>query len=273
MKSQEEKVKSYEYIENVAKLISRIRQKPREKTEEELKDDPEEFYPLLGADFPPGDGVKVYWQGIDYPTKTFPYKETLEKVDDIKKVSMSMLKGSIELLKKNIFFCLVFYLLYRKEIEKTFLSLFQELSQILRDVKNEPSMFCRTVRELWRVFELEQGEMRGKVRDLVCHISEYDDAYRYPFQWVMVKLDKMALAKSPAKEIGRLLDLLSAQERSPVLKEKWQKVKKIVWLMRFKPALLKEIQKFLINLNLHELELDEIDKYHAKKKEHFIFDF
>ena len=273
MKTQEEKAQSYEYIEKVALLISRIRQKPRPKTKEELEDDPDEFYPIVGADFPSGDGVRVWWQGIDHPTKTFPYKETLEKIDDIKKVFVSLLKGITSILSKNKLIALLGFFIFRKELEKTSLVFLQEISQILRGVKNEPEMFCRAAREVWRVFELEQSEERTKIRDLVCHIVEYDDAYRYPFQWVMVKLDKMALAKNPVKEIGRLLDLLSVQERSPVLKEKWQKVKKIVWLLKFKPKILKEVQRFLINLNLNELELDETDKYHAKKKEHFIFDF
>lgn len=272
MKTTEDKAKSYEYIENIARLIQRVRRQPDSVLTSQKKEGGE-FFPLIGADFPERDGVRVFWQRVEHPTKTFPYKETLEKIDDIKKVSMAFFRGLTDIFRNKAKALLL--LLFTKDIENTFLNLLQELDQILRDIRNKPEMFCRFVREVWRVFELEeQTDTRRKIKELVCHTLEYDDIYRYQFQYSLAKLDKWALIKNPVKEIERLFDILiGINSKENGLDVKWRKIKNMVWLLHIRPSLKREVVRFLINLNLNEIVLDEVDKYHAKKKYGIKWDF
>ena len=266
---QKEQAQAYEYLYKLGQAVGRVRKNAPTVNAE----DQEQIYPLIGFDFPKDDGIRVYWQGIDLPTKTFPYKETVEKIDDLKKIMKANAWGVADLVKRNPIKAGILLLLYQKEIGIIFENLLQEFSQVLRDVEQEPSMYCRAVRELYRVFSLEKGEMREQFGKIVCHFVEYDDAYRYRVQDAIVKLDKLCLAKKPIKELRRLLQLLADREGIIGMKKKWERLRTLVWFLRFKPKLVKEIQSFLINLNLEELKLDDVDKAHARRKPDYKWSF
>ena len=94
------------------------------------------------------------------------------------------------------------------EIKDTY-PLFKEFVHFtLMDEFLELNRYSQPVRELYRVIP----EKWSKERDIACFFLEYDMAYRYRFQDVLVELDKEAFKNNPAKEIGRLFDILSSRE-------------------------------------------------------------
>ena len=227
-----------------------------------------DFFPLKGFDFPKGGGVLVYWDGLPFPTKVFPYKETVEKIDDAKKVTMACVRSYTGALKVHPILVIIGSFLLRKQLEITALNLLQEISQILRDVENEPKMYSPVGRELYRVFALKEGKVRNQVRELFCHTVDYDDFYRYLFQDVIVKLDKERLKKNTVKEIQHLISIIDQKciEPSGTMSGKWRRLHLVAYYLYFNKKLRREVRDFLLSLDLKKMKMDKIDIIHATKK-------
>lgn len=225
------------------------------------------FYPLIGFDFPKEGGVLVYWKGIEKPTKVFPYKDTVETIDSLKKVAMALVRTATDMVRRKPVLTTIFFVLFRKEAEILFKNVVQELHWMLRDIKNKPEMFSPVTREFYRVFSLKEGKIRNQMRDIFCHMVDYDDFYRYMLQAGIAKLSKKNLKKKPLKEIHRLLDILYDMcEDETVMKPKWKKIKTLSWILWFRKDMLKEVQEFLLELDLKKVKMDDIDMHHATKK-------
>lgn len=259
----------------IGEIVQDIRVKPA-KLSPAAETSMKEFYPMVDVDMP-DKGVKVYWKGLERPTKTFPFKETVEHVDDLKKVMMASIRSFSSMFKNNPIKTLLFLIFFRKELENTALDMLAEFHVRLREIKNKDEKYCKTVREIHRTLstmgepskEGEKSKHHEKIRDIVCMILEYDDAYRYRLQDIIRELKKGNLGNTP-KELNRLLDILSDKEGGEeVMAGKWSKIKKMLIILRFKKDLREKVREFLLRLNLEELEMDSGDIYHSKKKHNF----
>lgn len=261
---QETDAKFWQQAKFIGKIVQDVRISPPPLTESD-----KEFFPMVDLDFPE-KGIWVYWKGLEWPTKTFPYKETVEQVDDMKKVIMANVRSFAAMFKTNPLKALLFIIFFRKEMENTALDMLAEFHTRLREVRNKDHRYCRAMRELHRTFNVTNSNV--KIRDIICMILEYDDAYRYRFQDVVVKLKKENL-KNPRKELARLLSILSDKEGDQRMSEKWKKMAKMLIILRLKGDLQKHIGRFLNELNLDEMKMDVMDEYHAKKKAKFKWNF
>jgi len=104
---------NWKRIKDIGKTVQHIRIKPEEPTE---KVKTQEIYPWVDKDLPEDrKGIRIYWQGLEWPTKTFPYKDTVEQVDDMKKVIMASIRSYSSLLIHS--FPQLLYLNKQKHLE------------------------------------------------------------------------------------------------------------------------------------------------------------
>lgn len=218
----------------------------------------------------PEKGVLLYFKGIDLPAKGCFEAEAQRRVDEAKKLMMGFLKEISKISKIKL---ALFYLFFRKEIERILKGFISSYWETIKNYRFKPERYCQAVRELLRVFEEinsglegEEKEFWEKVKDNLCLTLEIDDAYRYRFQLAVGQLNKENLRKNPVKELQRLFQDLMDRETAPEMKAKWRMFQKYVALLRFSPRIFEKIIRVLELLNLGEIKMDEADMYFAKKK-------
>lgn len=269
-----EKAYTFEYLQKINFILKKIRLNEqgmfatRSKEERENPDIPGTIS-VDKVEFPDTGGIKTYFS-TTVPMNGYPDGDTVERVDEAKKMVMRMMWELYRMPKWRALFLLPLL----KIIVKSWIISYWEY---IKKYRFKTIRYCRAVREIYRVFnkiglkiknpaDLEMWEM---IMDDFCLTMESDDAYKYRFQLIIVNLDKDNLKKNPIKEIRRLLKLLADREEVEGMKEKWGMFSKYLFLLKFRPKILKTLVEFLQELNLKELEMDESDKVHAKTKVSF----
>jgi len=132
--------------------------------------------------------------------------------------------------------------------------------------------YSQPVKEVRRVL---RGMMDGYLLDALTLILEYDSGYRYRFQDIIAELNKEALAKNPAKEVMRLLDVLTFREglgKAIDPASKWQKLKRLIPLLFFVcPKIKRQVVKILTEMNIDEVKFDKSDLYWINKNSCHLF--
>lgn len=191
-------------------------------------------------------GCELWIEGGKYPMRTHASEIRVAVVAQAKRL-IPLLTSST---KRKLFFilnidCIIDWLHY-----------------YLSDVYLESNLYSQPVREVYRVIK------NKKVRDIICAILEYDLAYRFRFQDVIVNFDKDS---DIIKEIERMLDLLIQRDEKN-MKEKWKKLRSLVWLLRFNRKLLKEIKYFIKEINLEEIKSSVEDIYWQADYQDYCFE-
>lgn len=142
----------------------------------------------------------------------------------------------------------------------------------LQEVYNEERFYGQPVRELYRLIKNE------KVRDILCAVLEYDTAYRYRLQDIMVELDKVKFEKNPIKELDRLLKIMISRECKAEDDKKilgMRKIGKIIPLLNiylfFNRKLLKELKRIVKEIKVEEVKLSVEDIYWTNKYRDYNF--
>lgn len=132
------------------------------------------------------------------------------------------------------------------------------------------SKLSQPIKELYRVMT---GVFSDEERDILCFISEYDQAYKYREQDALPELDKHKLIQNPRKEVLRLLDVLVSRERaSEGMRNKWRFMKLLLNIyLRFNKKLLNKIKKTLLEINLEEVKLSKEDIYWSNQYDDYNF--
>ena len=163
------------------------------------------------------------------------------------------------------------------------------------DFYPNPKRYCKCVREVHRAFtkyldkrgghhEAEISAQIGKtflwrileVRDIICLILEWDNAYRYRFQDVITLLDKAAFIKNPRKEINRLLDILISRENRTGMKEQWIRIRKMsnlgmIFIRIFGKKYWEVVEEIILELNINELGFEIDDEYWCDVRDDYNF--
>lgn len=116
--------------------------------------------------------------------------------------------------------------------------------------------------------EANLGDIVRNFAKFIYFFLETDVAYRFPFQDIILLLNKENLEKSFKNEINRLFDILEdrADKENEYLLRKFVYLRKIILLL---PKDLKVILKdFLLNLNLEDVKLDEDDWYFCLQRKY-----
>jgi len=238
---------------------------------------------------PESGGIFTKYVGCNYLFKGYPDYRILDYIYASKRV----LAGFFQLMKnKPIRFLLgidyIFYLLMPKASKKKVL--FGVMDYVLSithwiEYKYvfalQTNLYCKSVREIYRASEIilndfdeDYKKRLRKFRDIACMILEMDYAYRARFQDILPLLDKEALKKNPKKELKRLTDIFIEREAVDgynVLTDKWIGLQKILLTgLRFK-KIRNVIMKFLLEIDLKEIERDESDWYFALNRNDYLY--
>lgn len=274
-------IASMEFLQRVNFIVSKIRQ-----SEKGLmgmsKEKADGSVAIKRVEFPPDGGVLTHFDKYKYPMKCFPMGETVERVDEGKKVLRAVVDSIIRISRGNKLKSLFFLIFFKKQFEILFQGLIGSFYATIRNCRNKPEMYCISVRETRRVLLLLKKwygkekiagnynyETWDKLIDFFCMFMEYDDSYRYKYQDVMVELNKDNVEKNPIREIKRLINIIIRKEQEDSMKSKWRMISKFIGFLRFKPYYKKIIKSFLLEINLDRIRMDEADMFHASIKKNY----
>src|SRR3990167_2674825 len=267
------------YMKNM-QLMQEIVRSMREIPELE-SEKPTDTNALLKVEFPKEGGILTYITNHEYPYRGFPFFEFVEKIDTFKKLSRGILSGLYHSLKKGSKFKLLLALPLIFVVRDFISSGIYAYHKLIERFRIKSNLYSNVVRELYRAFNLprvkedfETLELRLALKDVLCMILEFDNAYRYRFQDIIVELNKELLKKKPIKELNRLLDLMSSRENDQKVKDTWSLFKLVVkFYLRFDRKLTKMLVDVLSNLNLEEVKHTPEDKHFSCQRKDYIFGF
>lgn len=236
---------------------------------------------LKKVEFPKEGGVLTWMEGFDHPFKGYPHFEFVDKIDFIKKVNRAFLSGLYHQLKRYRrwrFVTLLPAMWITKDVLRAWVYIFYRNIDRFK-IKNDK--YCQAVTEIYRAFsrpiENEKrvdAEFREHLRDLVCMILEFDNAYRFRAQDILPEVDKEKLRKHPRREIVRLLDLMASREATQEIKDTWKLLKYVVNLyLIFDTGLQKIVTNMMYNLDLSRVKLDDGDKEFCAPRADYTFGF
>lgn len=267
------------YMQNVQLMHGIVREM---KEIPELQSEvPTDTNALTKVEFPDEGGVLTHMTNHPYPYRGFPYFEFVEKIDLIKKISRGTLSGLYHSVKhrNKLRLLLMFPLIFMaKDLISTSVRTFHRLIDRFR-IKSH--RYSQPIRELYRAFDkpranedMETLELRLMLKDIVCTVLEFDNAYRYRFQDIVVELDKVAVKKNTIRELNRLLDIMMSRENGPEVKDTWRLIKMGVrFYLRFDRKMQRMIGDILGELDLKQVELTIEDKHFAGLRQDYTFKF
>lgn len=255
---------------------SQMKETPFLSSEIPPKDD---YNPLIKAEFPEEGGVLTYMENYDLPYRGFPLAEIVEKIDVIKKISRASLSGLYHSLKNRWFLLITLIpsILVFRDLMGAGIYTFWKL---IDRFKMKPLRLSQCMRELHRSFSLERKEsirikeLKLMMRDLVCNVLEFDNAYRFRAQDILEELSKKNLQKNPIKELKRLIVIAQSRELTQEIRDTWKLVKLFIsFYLRFDRQLLNLFKDVLLNLNIEQFKLTPEDKQFCVKRKDYIFGF
>lgn len=242
---------------------------------------PTDTHALQKVEFPEDGGVLTYMDGYEYPYNGFPFFEFVDKIDIIKKIQRAALSSMYHSFKRRPKYqlaLLVFVPWIFTDLVKAYIASFYRM---VERFKLKPKRYCVAMREFHRAMSVgwhdekqEVKEVRHQVRDIICMFMEFDNAYRFRFQDVIVELDKENLKKNPGKEIARLLALMQSREATQEIKDTWTLVLSFLPIfLRFNPLFRKTIIGVLTEIDLTKVALSVTDKFFCGKRTDYKFGF
>lgn len=241
---------------------------------------PQDVHALQKVEFPEGGGILTYMEGYEHPYKGFPYFEFVDKIDVIKKILRGTLSSFYHSLKARskvqlLTLALVPWL-FNDYVKASVYAMYRQVGRF----RIKPERYCTAIRELHRAMSKDQveltstREMRLMLRDIMCMLLEFDNAYRYRFQDVMTELDKAALERNPSKEIMRLLKLMQSREQTQEIRDTWSLVAYFFPIyLPFNKPLRNNLIAVLTDLDLKEIALDVQDRQYAGARKDYKFSF
>lgn len=230
---------------------------------------PKDISSMDHVDFREEGGVFTHMEHHAYPYPGFPLGQCVEEVDHMKKMLRAFLSGlfhefrSIPIMKYVLLLpaALVSRLFVRAGLQIAY--------KRFERIRIKRNWCSRAVRAVHHAFSVElPGEteyaydLRIRLRDAICMILEFDNAYRFRFQNVMVELDQKALRKDPIHELTRLFVILQSRENRVEVSDTWELFKfAIAGYLRFDRQLTRMIVNAFEHLSLESIAMNEGDIY------------
>ena len=135
-------------------------------------------------------GMLTELSGFDEPYRGFPLSTTIDKLDTVKRMIRVVMLDVFKQFKSMSLLGKVRLFFMRKRLFIFVLSFIKGLHNVLRLVYLKPIRYSTPVREVYRVMTLgiEKERKPGMkviakmMRDIICMIFEFDNAYRYRLQ-------------------------------------------------------------------------------------------
>jgi len=148
------------------------------------------------------DGVRVYLRGLKYPLQQYPHRPFVKNACVIKKTFLITMNFLASMAKPKD---MIKLLIIKKNLKEFIPKLIVLFSYIIGSRRLQQKYYSHSVREIYRVFNLliereDPGKMRDtwkRIRDIICLILEFDNAYRVRAQDFLSELNmkKIKLTK------------------------------------------------------------------------------
>ena len=242
---------------------------------------PKDVSPLQKVEISDHGGVFTYMEGYEHPYKGFPFHEFVDRIDLMKKITRTTLSGIYHELKKSNKLWLL-TLLPSLWIVKTLVRAgIYVFYRIVERFRLKSRCYCQAVRELYRAFSIEDPnetvgdrDLRFRIRDCLCMILEFDNAYRYRTQDIIVELDQKRIKTHTIAELHRLFDIMSTREKTQEIRDTWKLFKYLVsFYLRFDKKVRNIIGDVLSEIDIEKVKLDAGDIEFCKKRQDYTFKF
>jgi hypothetical protein len=232
-------------------------------------------------ELPESGGLYTFMKGKDYPFQGFPYWEFVDAIDKVKKLAKAQASGIYHNVIKGNKLKLLTLIPALWAIKRIFPIEIYTFYRWVERFKLKPLRYCIAVRELYWIFTmdrenepLEEKNLRLMIRDVICMIMEFDNAYRFRMQDLLAEMDIEAFKKKPTKELKRIIKIAQSRELRQEGKDMWTLMDTIVvtYLLidrKFKKMLV----DIFSNLNKEKISLNESDKFYAKGRKDYKFGF
>lgn len=236
---------------------------------------PNDTQALIKVEFPNAGGVLTYMEGHEYPYKGFPYFEFVDRIDLMKKLTRSQLSGLYHALKKRNKLQLALLFLVPWFFKDFLRAQLYTYYRLIERFRVKPIRHCDAVRELHHSFGAsDEPDLKRQLRDTLSMVLEFDNAYRFRFQDVVVELDKDTLRRRPVKELRRLIGILSARERSQEIRDTWTLVSLFTrFYLPFDRELRELLRDALLRLDLEQVKLLPGDQHYCEGRKDYLFGF
>ncbi len=239
---------------------------------------PDDTSPLIKVEFPKEGGVLTWMEKYSYPYKGYPHHEFVEKIDFIKKINRAFLSGLYHQLKHRKKFMFLTLLPSAWALKDALRAWIHVVYRFVERFRIKPIRYSTFVRELHRAFtesaDEKEREFIFKIRDLLCMILEFDNAYRFRAQDVLAEMDISRLKKHTVKELLRLIEILASREKIQEIRDTWKLVER--WLslyLRFDGKLVRIIRNALSGLDIEKVKLTVEDKVFCLPRKDYSFGF
>ncbi len=214
------------------------------------------------------NGTLVYIKDAKFPKKGFPFPEAVWAINIAKKFFIE----TVRLLSQKQMrgWALVFLLSFKSKmrlLEQALESYTRISLNVLSPyiVKYQHLTPCsKEVEAVTFTFLQHLGITDSPAMNtakVVCAIIEYDDAYRYRLQDLMLETSKTKLLENPKKELNRLLDILISREHSLKVKGNIKNLRRLLNVMLLSRKIKKAFNKTVMQMDIVALQADKADKY------------
>lgn len=230
-------------------------------------------YPIYErTEYPAGGGIYVYYRGMKFPKKGFPFPEAVWGNDVVKRISTMTL--NILFSKDTLVFMPLFLILPWKKKMKVLHTIISGYTRAADWIAKSHflkiermSNPCRSLYHMTCDFLKRIGLERDlKLAMHLATMIEYDDAYRYRLEDVFSETSREELLKAPIKETRRLIQIFFSRELVGHVKDKF---KMLAWgapLILLHPRVrraFKQTLRAMTDEQFDMLKLDNADRYHV----------
>ena len=261
-------------------IIDRMLESPGKITPQGTEDDGYVEYANVYDD---GKGVFTKLSTFREPYRGFPPIDFVQGLDNVKKFTKKFFKDTFTIFKNtNKLKLAILLLLFRKQIERSALVAIDSLYEALLKFKLKPIMYSQAVKEVYRVFEktiLETSDEVAKIwlkkfQIIICTLFEFDNAYRYRWQDIIVELNLSAFKSDSISEIERLMNLLTYRELGFEKKKEYQLIKRVlVFYLKHNAKVLDFVVKMIPQISANASRLTKEDIAFCEDRTDYIFRF
>lgn len=204
----------------------------------------------------PQEGQFMYFKGWLYPRKGFVFPEALWVLNIVK-------RATISLVFLVPFFCWIFL---SRQLTSRFIYYYLNFAGFVLDpyrLGEKYQMLPAKETRKWVNSFLKHLGFNFDLGMTIGMFIEYDSAYTLRYQDIMGEIDRDALLKNPAKELGRVFKIFCEREKRVHLQAKIGRIVKLLrvvfWIPRFRKALVKATSE----VNFKNLVFTEGDRYES----------
>jgi hypothetical protein len=214
------------------------------------------------AEYPETGGVYLYFTGLKYPKKCFPFMDAINAIQMVKRITRLFLAIGWQAIFINSGRIIDEYVrlcdwqlrpIYWKD-EKRYCISAGELRKFVENFLI--NIFSDGIPIAVR---FNRAKSMAKI---IANIIEWDNAYRYMMQDMMSETNSYRLYKKPRKELKRLAEIFKQRSQSAV-SEKIGHGLKIVMMALLIPKVRSAWKEALKQSTFSRLQMDDADAHHT----------